>query len=63
MKTKSKTALVTGASSGIGEAAVSEVMRLDGRAASRLRLLRRFAPARLVDAGSRKDLQLDANAA
>src|SRR4051812_44873667 len=31
-----------------------------GRLASRLRLLRRFAPARLVDAGVRKDLQLDA---
>jgi len=33
-----------------------------GRVASRLRLLRRFAPARLVDAGIRKDLQLDASA-
>ena len=31
-----------------------------GRLASRLRLLRRFAPAGLVDAGIRKDLQLDA---
>src|SRR4051812_13694684 len=31
-----------------------------GGLASRLRLLRRFAPARLVDAGVRKDLQLDA---
>ncbi len=31
-----------------------------GRVASRLRLLRRFAPAGLVDAGIRKDLQLDA---
>jgi NAD(P)-dependent dehydrogenase (short-subunit alcohol dehydrogenase family) len=31
-----------------------------GGLASRLRLLRRFAPARLVDAGIRKDLQLDA---
>jgi short-subunit dehydrogenase len=30
-----------------------------GRVASRLRLLRRFAPAGLVDAGIRKDLQLD----
>ena len=28
--------------------------------ASRLRLLRRFAPASLVDAGVRKDLELDA---
>jgi NAD(P)-dependent dehydrogenase (short-subunit alcohol dehydrogenase family) len=34
-----------------------------GRTASRLRLLRRFAPARLVDAGIRKDLQLDASTA
>jgi hypothetical protein len=31
-----------------------------GGLASRLRLLRRFAPATLVDAGVRKDLQLDA---
>ena len=31
-----------------------------GRLASRLRLLRRFAPAGLMDAGIRKDLQLDA---
>jgi NAD(P)-dependent dehydrogenase (short-subunit alcohol dehydrogenase family) len=30
-----------------------------GRLANRLRLLRRFAPARLVDAGIRKDLRLD----
>ena len=31
-----------------------------GGLANRLRLLRRFAPARLVDAGIRKDLRLDA---
>lgn len=31
-----------------------------GRLANRVRLLRRFAPAGLVDAGIRKDLQLDA---
>jgi len=31
-----------------------------GGLASRLRLVRRFAPAALVDAGIRKDLQLDA---
>ncbi len=30
-----------------------------GGAASRLRLLRRFAPAGLVDAGIRRDLRLD----
>jgi len=34
-----------------------------GGLASRLRLLRRFAPAGLVDAGIRKDLRLDAQAA
>ena len=31
-----------------------------GKLANRLRLLRRFAPAYLVDAGIRKNLQLDA---
>lgn len=31
-----------------------------GRVANRLRLLRRFAPARLLDSGIRKDLRLDA---
>jgi NAD(P)-dependent dehydrogenase (short-subunit alcohol dehydrogenase family) len=31
-----------------------------GRVASRVRLLRRFAPAGLLDSGIRKDLQLDA---
>lgn len=34
-----------------------------GRLANRLRMLRRFAPAGLVDAGVRKDLQLDAQMA
>ena len=34
-----------------------------GKLANRLRLLRRFAPAGLVDAGIRKDLRLDANRA
>ncbi len=34
-----------------------------GRRANRLRLLRRFAPAGLVDAGIRKDLRLDASRA
>jgi hypothetical protein len=33
-----------------------------GRVAYRLRLLRRFAPARLLDAGIRKDLRLDSPA-
>jgi hypothetical protein len=31
-----------------------------GRLANRLRLLRKFAPASMVDAGIRKDLRLDA---
>jgi NAD(P)-dependent dehydrogenase (short-subunit alcohol dehydrogenase family) len=31
-----------------------------GRVASRVRLLRRFAPAGMLDSGIRKDLQLDA---
>ena len=30
-----------------------------GKLANRLRMLRRFAPARLLDAGIRKDLLLD----
>ena len=34
-----------------------------GGLANRLRLLRRFAPAHLVDAGIRKDLRLDRSAA
>jgi hypothetical protein len=34
-----------------------------GGLANRLRILRRFAPATLVDAGVRKDLQLDAQVA
>ena len=34
-----------------------------GRLANRLRLLRRFAPAAVVDAGIRKDLRLDVSAA
>src|SRR4051812_32249889 len=41
-------------------AARPKVRYTAGGLASRLRLLRRFAPARLVDAGVRKDLQLDA---
>ena len=48
------------------EAATAERPKLRytaGRLAKRLRLLRRFAPAGLVDGGIRKDLQLDAAAA
>jgi NAD(P)-dependent dehydrogenase (short-subunit alcohol dehydrogenase family) len=42
-------------------AAHPKVRYAAGRLANRLRLLRRFAPAGLVDAGIRKDLRLDAN--
>lgn len=42
------------------EAARPKLRYAAGRLANRLRLLRRFAPAGLVDAGIRKDLQLDA---
>jgi len=45
------------------EAAIADRPKLRyaaGGLANRLRLLRRFAPARLVDAGIRKDLRLDA---
>ena len=41
-------------------AAHPKVRYTAGRLANRLRLLRRFAPAGLVDAGVRKDLRLDA---
>jgi NAD(P)-dependent dehydrogenase (short-subunit alcohol dehydrogenase family) len=68
---KSKIALVTGASSGIVadvvlKAAIAARPKLRyaaGGLANRLRILRRFAPASLVDAGVRKDLQLDAQVA
>jgi NAD(P)-dependent dehydrogenase (short-subunit alcohol dehydrogenase family) len=44
-------------------AAQPKIRYTAGRLARRLRLLRRFAPAGLVDAGIRKDLQLDARTA
>src|SRR5215217_1144267 len=44
-------------------AAHPKVRYAAGRLAKRLRFLRRFAPAALVDAGIRKDLRLDANRA
>jgi hypothetical protein len=40
-------------------AARPKVRYAAGKLAKRLRLLRRFAPAGLVDAGIRKDLRLD----
>jgi len=43
-------------------AAQPKVRYTAGRLANRLRLLRRFAPAGVVDAGLRKDLRLDASA-
>ncbi len=42
------------------QAAQPKLRYTAGGLANRLRLLRRFAPARLVDAGIRKDLRLDA---
>ena len=68
MNLKKPNALVTGASSGIVaevvlqavSAARPKLRYTAGVVASRLRLLRRFAPAGLVDAGIRKDLRLDA---
>ena len=42
------------------DAARPKIRYTAGRLAGRLRLLRRFAPAGLVDAGIRKDLRLDA---
>jgi NAD(P)-dependent dehydrogenase (short-subunit alcohol dehydrogenase family) len=44
-------------------AARPKVRYAAGKLANRLRFLRRFAPAGLVDAGIRKDLRLDANRA
>jgi NAD(P)-dependent dehydrogenase (short-subunit alcohol dehydrogenase family) len=44
-------------------AARPKVRYAAGKLANRLRLLRRFAPAGLVDAGIRKDLRLDASTA
>jgi NAD(P)-dependent dehydrogenase (short-subunit alcohol dehydrogenase family) len=44
-------------------AARPKVRYAAGRLANRLRLLRRFAPAGVVDAGIRKDLRLDVSAA
>jgi len=45
------------------DAAHPKIRYAAGRLANRLRLLRRFAPAAVVDAGIRKDLRLDVSAA
>ena len=45
------------------DAAHPKIRYTAGRLANRLRLLRRFAPAGVVDAGIRKDLRLDVSAA
>jgi hypothetical protein len=44
----------------VARAARPKLRYTAGKLAGRVRLLRRFAPAGLVDAGIRKDLQLDA---
>jgi NAD(P)-dependent dehydrogenase (short-subunit alcohol dehydrogenase family) len=44
----------------VARAARPKLRYTAGKVAGRVRLLRRFAPARLVDAGIRRDLQLDA---
>jgi hypothetical protein len=47
----------------VASAARPKLRYTAGGLAGRLRLLRRFAPAGLVDAGVRKNLQLDAQTA
>ena len=44
----------------MSQAFADKLRHVAGGLANRLRLLRRFAPAGLVDAGIRKDLRLDA---
>jgi NAD(P)-dependent dehydrogenase (short-subunit alcohol dehydrogenase family) len=44
----------------VARAARPKLRTTAGKVAGRVRMLRRFAPARLLDAGIRKDLQLDA---
>jgi len=44
----------------VARAARPKLRYTAGKLAGRVRLLRKYAPARLVDAGIRKDLQLDA---
>ena len=52
--------VVAGVVLNVAGAARPKLRYTAGKVAGRVRLLRRFAPARLVDAGIRKDLQLDA---
>jgi short-subunit dehydrogenase len=55
--------IVAGVVSEAAAAARPKLRYTAGRGASRLRLLRRFAPAGVMDAGIRKELRLDALAA
>ncbi|WP_441234576.1 oxidoreductase [Bradyrhizobium sp. 930_D9_N1_4] len=60
MTTAEEPAVVADTVLRVASAAQPKVRYTAGKLAKRLRLLRRFAPAGLVDAGIRKDLRLDA---
>lgn len=62
MQTADEPSVVADAVLRAATAAQPELRYTAGPLASRLRLLRRFAPARLVDAGIRKDLRLEKQA-
>jgi hypothetical protein len=61
MATAEQPGVVAGTVLKAANAAHPKVRYAAGRLAKRLRFLRRFAPAGLVDAGIRKDLRLDAS--
>lgn len=63
MATADQPSVVANAVLKAAQAASPKIRYTAGRLANRLRLLRRFAPAGVVDAGIRKDLRLDASAA
>ena len=63
MATAEQPSVVANAVLKAAQAASPKIRYTAGRLANRLRLLRRFAPAGVVDAGIRKDLRLDASAA
>jgi NAD(P)-dependent dehydrogenase (short-subunit alcohol dehydrogenase family) len=63
MATADKPGVVADTVLKVAQAASPKIRYTAGRLANRLRLLRRFAPAGVVDAGIRKDLRLDASAA